>query len=131
VLLRAIRALDIRFDSFILQLEISDLATNYTVVVSKLAEFERCIGLRETTKKSAFSTINTKSKTKFQRKYYNCEKTEYIARDYRAPKRDSRKPRSNSSIESLLTLLGDRGLSLEPSKATGTITTAKYAVEQS
>jgi hypothetical protein len=131
VLLRAIRALDPRFDSLILQLEISDLATNYTVVVSKLTEFERCIGPREATKKGAFSTTNTKSKTKFQRKCYNCEKTEYIARDCRASKRDSRKPRNNPSTEPLLTLLGSRGLSLAPSKATGTIITAKYAVEQS
>jgi hypothetical protein len=131
VLLRVIRALDSRFDSLILQLEISDLATNYTVVVSKLTEFKRCIDLRETTKESAFSTTNTKSKTKFQRKCYNYEKTEYIARDYRASKRDSRKPRNNPSIESLLILSGSRDLSLVSSKATGTIITAKYAVEQS
>jgi hypothetical protein len=131
VLLRVIRALDPRFDPLILQLEIGDLATNYTVVVSKLTEFERRIGPREATKEGAFSTTNTKSKTKFQRKCYNCEKTEHIARDCRAPKRDSRKPGNNSSTEPLPTPSGSRGLSLAPSKATGTITTAKYAVEQS
>jgi hypothetical protein len=87
VLLRVIRALDTRFDSLILQLEISDLAINYTVVVAKLTEFERCIDSREIAKKSAFSIINTKSKTKFQRKCYNCEKTGHIARDCRAPKK--------------------------------------------
>jgi hypothetical protein len=47
VFLRAVRALDPRFDPLILQLEISGTVTDYTIVVTKLTEFERRMGPRE------------------------------------------------------------------------------------
>jgi hypothetical protein len=47
VFLRAVRALDPRFDPLILQLEISGTVTDCTVVVTRLTEFERRMGPKE------------------------------------------------------------------------------------
>jgi hypothetical protein len=55
VFLRAVKALDLRFDPLILQLEISRTINDYAIVVIKLIEFERRMGFKELIKEEAFS----------------------------------------------------------------------------
>jgi hypothetical protein len=111
----------------ILQLEILGTAVDYTIVVIKLTEFERRMGPREPIKEGAFSAMGTKGRPRFQGKCYNCGKTGYIARNCRAPKRDTEGNKS-PSIGPLPTPLGGRGLSPGP---TGSTNSAKYAIEHS
>jgi hypothetical protein len=54
IFLRAVRALDPRFDPLILQLEISGTVTDYAVVVTKLTEFERRLGPKEPISTTAY-----------------------------------------------------------------------------
>jgi hypothetical protein len=54
VFLRAIRALDPRFEPLILQLEISGTVTDYAVVVTKLTDFERRMGPKEPISTTAY-----------------------------------------------------------------------------
>jgi hypothetical protein len=54
ILFQAIRALDSRFGPLILQLEISGTATDYSVIVAHLTEFERRIGPKEALKETVF-----------------------------------------------------------------------------
>jgi hypothetical protein len=133
VFLRAIRALDPRFDPLILQLEISDLATNYSVVVTKFTEFERRMGPKESIKEGAYSAMDAKGKLKFKGKCYNCGKTGHRVRDCRAPKKDPEDAGKSPSTGPLPTPTGGRGLSPSPAKAgaIGSTANAKYAVEQS
>jgi hypothetical protein len=126
VFLRAVRALDPRFDPLILQLEILGTVTDYTMVVIRLTEFERRMGPKEPIKEGAFSAQSTKGKPKFQGKCYNCEKTGHRARDCRAPKRDAEG--KSPSTGPLPTPSGGRGLSPGP---VGSTDSAKYAIEHS
>ena len=52
----AIRALDERFAPLILQLEISRVTTNYSVIIARLSEHEWRIGPKEALKESVLST---------------------------------------------------------------------------
>jgi hypothetical protein len=127
VFLRAVRALDPRFDPLILQLEISGTAVDYAIVVTRLTEFERRMGPREPIKEGAFSAMGTKGRPRFQGKCYNCGKTGHIARNCRALKRDTEGSKSPSTGP-LPTPSGGRGLSPGP---TGPTDSAKYAIEHS
>ena len=127
VFLRAVRALDPRFDPLILQLEISGTVTDYTVVVTRLTEFERRMGPKEPIKEGAFSASSTKGKSRFLGKCYNCGKTGHMARGCRAPKKEAEGSKSPSTGP-LPTPSGGRGLSPGP---TGSTDSAKYATEHS
>jgi hypothetical protein len=84
------------------------------------------MGLREPIREGAFSAISIKGRPKFQGKCYNYRKTGHRARDYKAPKRDTKG--KNPSTGPLSTPLGERGLSLGP---IGSIDSAKYTIEHS
>jgi hypothetical protein len=132
VFLRVVRDLDPRFNPLILQLEILGIVTDYIVVVTKLTDFEQCIGPKEPIKEKAFSAISTKKKPKFQGQCYNCRKTGHRVKDYRAPKdAKSRSP----STGPLPTPLEGRGLSPGPVRTkSGLISSkdsAKYTIEHS
>jgi hypothetical protein len=118
--------LDLRFNPLILQLEILGIVTDYTMVVTRLTEFECCIGPKELIKEGAFSAQSTKRKPKFQGKCYNCKKTGHRARDCRAPKRDAEG--KSPSTGPLPTPLGGRGLS---PGLIGSMDSAKYTIEHS
>ena len=123
VFLRAVRALDPRFDPLILQLEISDTVTKYAVAVTKLAEFERRLGPKEPIREDAFSATNAEKPPRFQGKCYNCGRTGHKKQACRSP---IRAPDSNPSTGPLPTpLSGDR--TPEPRSTAK----AKYAVETS
>jgi hypothetical protein len=131
VFLRAVRALDPRFDPLILQLEISGTVKDYAVVVTKLTEFERRLGPKEPIKEGAFSAQSTKGKPKFQGKCYNCDKPGHMARYCRAPKKSTEEGKSPSTGP-LPTPSGGRGLSPGPKgKTTGSTEGAKSAIEHS
>jgi hypothetical protein len=55
LLFQAIRALDDRFAPLILQLEISGVTTDYSVIVARLSEFERRMGPKEALKETVLS----------------------------------------------------------------------------
>jgi hypothetical protein len=130
VFLRAVRALDPRFDPLILQLEISGTINDYAVVVTKLTEFERRMGPKEPVKEGAFSAQSTKGKPRFQGKCYNCDKAGHMARHYRAPKRDAEGSKGPSTGP-LPTPSGGRGLSPSPKGTTSSKDSAKSAIEHS
>lgn len=135
VLLRAVRALDTRFDPLILQLEISDMTTNYSLIVSKLTEFERRMGSKEVIKEEAFKATDTKRKPRFQGKCFNCGKLGHRARDCRALTKERNPEERSPSTGPLPTPSGGRGLSLGPStkemKKLYSMANAQYAMEQS
>jgi hypothetical protein len=130
VFLRAVKALDPRFDPLILQLEISGTVKDYAVVVTKLTEFERRMGLKEPVKEGAFSAQSTKGKLRFQGKCHNCDKAGHMARHCRAPKRDAEGCKGPSTGP-LPTPSRGRGLSPSLKGTTGSKDSAKSAIEHS
>jgi len=114
-----------------LQLEISDLTTNYNIVVIKFTEFERRISPKESIKERAYSAINAKRKLKFKGKYYNYKKIRYRAKDYKALKKDFKDAGKSLSIGLLPIPIRGRSLSLNfiKAKIINFIANAKYAIE--
>ena len=123
VLLRAIRALDTRFDPLILQLEIRDSVTNnYATIVTKLTEFERRMGPKEPVREGAFRAQTTGKSTKFHGKCFKCGKQGHRKQDCRSP---TKAPETSPSTGPLPTPIGGKGLSPKPAEE------SSYAVEQS
>jgi len=123
VFLRAIRALDPRFDPLILQLEISDSITNkYPIVVTKLTEFERRLGPKEPIREGAFSATGTGKAPKFQGKCFNCGRVGHRKQDCKSPKKS---PGNSPSTGPLPTPTGGKGLRIGPTEG------AKHAIEHS
>ena len=134
VFLRAIRALDTRFDPLILQLEISGLTTSYSLVIDKFMEFERRLGPKEAVKEGAFKAVDNQRKPRFGGKCFNCGKQGHRARDCRVPTKERDPEGRNPSTGPLPTPSGGRGLSPGPPKRetkSNSTANAKYAVEQS
>lgn len=103
VFLRAVRALDHRFDPLILQLELSDSAGKYAVIVTRLTEFERRLGPKETVKEGAYSASSAKG---FKGKCFNCDKPGHKKQDCKSPRKN---PGSNPSTGPLPTPRGGAG----------------------
>jgi len=108
LLFQAIRALDERFGPLILQLEISGITTNFSVIVARLTDFERRMGPKEALKESVLSA-KTGAKKAFQGKCFNCGKPGHKKANCR-----SRKSAESPSTGPLETPGGGRGLSPGP-----------------
>ena len=124
ILFQAIRALDQRFEPLILQLEITDMATNYDKIVTHLTEFERRMGPKEPVNESVFAAQqghNRLLKREFKGKCFNCNQRGHkrsecpdIAKD---PEAAPREPNTGPSTGPLATPSGGRGLSPPPAQA--------------
>jgi hypothetical protein len=128
ILFQAIRALDSRFGPLILQLEISGTATDYSVIVAHLTEFERRMGPKEALKETVFRTRTLSTGRNrgirnpgmgpgkepgkgFQGRCFGCN--QYGHREAQCPNRGQFTKR-NPSTGPLMTPGGRRGLSPPP-----------------
>ncbi len=122
ILLQAVRIFDNRFAPLILQLEISNLVTEYSTVIAHLTEGERRMGPKDPLKETAFSAnIGAKgNKRTFQGDCYNCGKKGHRATDCRSKKPEKRTGKGPERLEKgpstgpLATPGGGRGLSPGP-----------------
>lgn len=129
LLFQAIRALDERFGPLILQLEISGITTDYSVIVARLTEHERRMGPKEALKETVLSarTGGKGPKRTFQGKCYNCGKEGHRKAECRGKKQGTQGTQSPSTGP-LATPGGGRGLSPGPGKP---IANANSAIEAS
>jgi len=133
ILFQAIRALDQRFEPLILQLEITDMATNYDKIVTHLTEFERRMGPKEPVEESVF-TVQQRQRRGFNGKCFTCNQRGHksfecefkdTAED---PEAASREPNTGPSTGPLATPSGGRGLS-PPLAQANTVTEACWRAE--
>jgi Reverse transcriptase (RNA-dependent DNA polymerase)/Integrase core domain/GAG-pre-integrase domain len=139
ILFQAIKALDTRFNPLILQLEITGTATDFSVIVTHLTEFERRLGPKEPLKESVFRATqspnqgdsaaqgrrNKGQKRKFKGNCYTCQKPGHKSAEcrLRAPEGSPQGP----STGPLATPSGGRGLSPPPPVQANTATEACWS----